>query len=153
MSNAPAILRTFIMYMVCVPLAVFLGYLLANPLDYPTMAMYGILALLLCFPILLRWHNWLLLLFWNLNMNLFFLKGSPPPWLVMAAISLGISVLQRTLIRQSQFISVPEITWPLIFMTVVVMGTAKLTGGFGLRVLGSPESMAAGNIFAPSARF
>ncbi len=139
MSNAPAILRTFIMYMVCVPLAVFLGYLLANPLDYPTMAMYGILALLLCFPLLLRWHNWLLLLFWNLNMNLFFLKGSPPPWLVMAAISLVLSVLQRTLIRQSQFVSVPEITWPLIFMTVVVMGTAKLTGGFGLRVLGSPE--------------
>ncbi len=137
MNNAPAILRTFIMYTVCVPIAVFLGYLLANPLDYSTIALYGILALLLCFPLLLRWHNWLLLLSWNLSMNLFFLKGSPPPWLVMTALSLGISVLQRTLSRQSQFIRVPEITLPLIFLAIVVLGTGKLTGGFGLRMLGS----------------
>jgi len=122
MSNAPAILRTFIIYAVCVPVAVFIGYLLANPLDYSTIALYGILALLLCFPLLLRWHNWLLLLSWNLSMNLFFLKGSPPPWLVMTALSLGISVLQRTLSRQSQFIRVPEITLPLIFLAIVVLG-------------------------------
>ena len=137
MSNAPAILRTFITYAVCVPVAVFIGYLLANPLDYSTMALYGILAMLLCFPLLLRWHNWLLLLSWNLSMNLFFLKGSPPPWMVMTAMSLGISVLQRTLSRQSQFIRVPEITLPLIFLALVVLGTGKLTGGFGLRMLGS----------------
>jgi hypothetical protein len=52
-------------------------------------------------------------------------------------ISLLISVLQRTLSRQSQFIKVPEITLPLIVLAVVVLGTAKLTGGFGLRMLGS----------------
>ena len=137
MNNAPAILRTFIMYAVCVPVAVFIGYLLANPLDYSTLALYGILATVLCFPILLRWHHWLLLLSWYLSMNLFFLKGSPPPWLVMTMLSLGISVLQRTLSRQSQFIRVPQITLPLIFLALVVLGTGKLTGGFGLRMLGS----------------
>ncbi len=137
MNNAPAILRSFIIYAVCVPVAVFIGYLLANPLDYPTMAMYAILAMVLCFPLLLRWHNWMLLFSWNLSMNLFFLKGSPPPWMVMMALSLGISILQRTLSQQSQFIRVPQITLPLIFLAIVVMGTAKLTGGFGLRMLGS----------------
>jgi hypothetical protein len=137
MNNAPAILRTFIMYAVCVPLAMFIGYLLANPLDYSTMALYGTLALVLCAPLMLRWHHWLLLLSWNFVMNLFFLKGSPSPWLVMTALSLGISIFRRSLIRQSDFIRVPEITRPLIFMTLVVLATAKLTGGFGLRMLGS----------------
>jgi hypothetical protein len=105
--------------MVCVPVAVFLGYLLANPLDYSTMALYGILALLLCFPLLLRWHNWLLLLFWNLSMNLFFLQGVAAAMAGDDGVEPGlISVLQRTLSRQSQFVKVPEITlavdclWP-----------------------------------------
>jgi len=52
-------------------------------------------------------------------------------------LSLAVSVLQRTLSRQSQFIKVPEITLPLIVLAVVVLGTAKLTGGFGLRMFGS----------------
>ena len=137
MNNAPAILRTLIIYAVCAPVAVFIGYLLANPLDYSTVALYGIAALVLCSPLLLRWHYWLLLLSWSLYMNLFFLKGSPPPWLVMTVISLVISVLQRALSRQSQFIKLPAITLPLIVLAAVVLGTAKLTGGFGLRMLGS----------------
>jgi O-antigen ligase len=137
MNNAPAILRTFIIYAMIVPLAMFIGYLLANPQDYATLALYGTLALLLLTPLLLRWHHWLLLLSWNLALNLFFLKGSPAPWLLMTGMSLGISILQRALSRQSQFIKVPEITLPLIFMTLVVAVTAKMTGGFGLRTFGS----------------
>ena len=137
MNDPSAILRTLIIYAVCAPAAVFIGYLLANPLDYSTVALYGILALVLVSPLLLRWHHWVLLLSWTWYMNLFFLKGSPPPWLAMTVISLLISVLQRTLSRQSQFIRVPEITLPLIILAVVVLGTAKLTGGFGLRMLGN----------------
>ena len=97
MNNAPAILRTFIIYAMIVPLAMFIGYLLANPQDYATLALYGTLALLLLTPLLLRWHHWLLLLSWNLALNLFFLKGSPAPWLLMTGMSLGISILQRAL--------------------------------------------------------
>ena len=137
MNNAPAILRMLIIYAVCAPAAVFIGYLLANPLDYSTVALYGIMALVLCSPLLLRWHHWLLLLSWSLYVNLFFIKGAPPPWLVMTVISLAVSILQRTLSRQSQFIKVPEITMPLIVLALVVLGTAKLTGGFGLAALGS----------------
>jgi hypothetical protein len=137
MNNAPAILRTLIIYVVCAPVAVFIGYLLANPLDYSTVALYGTLAVVVCSPLLLRWHYWLLLLSWNLSINLFFFKGSPPPWLVMTAFSLLISVLERALSRQSQFVKVPEVTLPLIVLAVVVLGTAKLTGGIGLRMMGS----------------
>jgi hypothetical protein len=36
-----------------------------------------------------------------------------------------------------KFLSVPSLTRPLIFLTIVVLATARLTGGFGLNVLGS----------------
>jgi len=136
-TNAPALIRSLIMYSVCVPLAVFVGYLLTNPLDYSTLGVFGTVALVLVLPLLLRWHHWLLLLSWNATTVLFFLKGSPSLFLVMAALSLTISVLERILSPDKHFIHVPQITWSLIFMLAVVYFTAKLTGGFGLRTLGS----------------
>ena len=36
-----------------------------------------------------------------------------------------------------QFIRVPQITWPLLAMLAVVYFTAKMTGGFGLKAMGS----------------
>ena len=136
-NNAPAIIRSLIIYAICVPLAITIGYLLTNPLDYSTAAIYGVLAMLLIMPLLLRWHYFLLLLSWNASALLFFLKGSPSVWLAMVAVSLGISVLERILIPNKQFLRVPQITWPLICIFAVVVFTAKLTGGFGFRALGS----------------
>jgi hypothetical protein len=136
-NNAPAIIRSLIIYAVGVPLAVFIGYLLTNPLDYSTLGIFGVLALVLVFPLLLRWHHPMLLLSWNATAVMFFLKGSPSLWMVMVALSLGISVLERILIPGKQFVRVPQLTWPLIVMFAVVVFTAKLTGGFGLRSFGS----------------
>jgi len=136
-TNAPALIRSLIMYSVCVPLAVFVGYLLTNPLDYSTLGVFGTVALVLVLPLLLRWHHPLLLLSWNSSAVLFFLKGSPSLFLAMAALSLTISMLERILSPDKHFIHVPQITWSLIFMLAVVFFTAKLTGGFGLRALGS----------------
>ena len=70
--------------------------MLADPFDKSTFSYFGIMALLLVAPILLRWHHFLLVAVWNLNLTLFFLPGSPPLWLPMVALSFGISVLQRT---------------------------------------------------------
>ena len=97
MNNAPAILRTLVIYAVIVPLALFIGYMLANPLDTSTFMESSILGLVLVFPLLLRWHQPLLILSWNLSAILFFLPGRPDLWLAMAAVSLGISLLQRAL--------------------------------------------------------
>jgi len=114
MNNAPAILRTLIIYAVCAPVAVFIGYLLANPLDYSTLALYGTLTLVLFSPLLLPLALLVAVVVLEFEREPVFLEGSPPPWLVMTVLSLGISVLQRTLSRQSQFVKVPEITLPLI---------------------------------------
>jgi hypothetical protein len=138
--NSPknaAILRSLIIYAVCVPLAVIVGYTLTKPLSYSTLGTFGVLALLLVFPLFLRWHYPLLILSWNLGVSLFFIKGEPSLWLVMVALSLGISVLERILSSEMHFIRVPQITWPLLFLIGVVLFTAKLTGGFGLRTFGS----------------
>ena len=77
MNNAPAILRSLIIYAVCVPLAVIVGYKLTDPLDFTTFAYAGILGMLLAIPLLLRWHYPLLLFSLNASMYMFFLKGRP----------------------------------------------------------------------------
>jgi len=135
--NFAAALRSLIIYAICVPLAIVVGYLLTNPMDYSTLGLFGILALLLASPLLLRWHYLLLVLSWNMAIILSFLKGSPSLWLVMVALSLGISLLERALSSQMSFIRVPQITWPLICLAAAVLITAKFTGGFGLRAYGS----------------
>ncbi|MGD0632512.1 MAG: hypothetical protein ABR987_24575 [Terracidiphilus sp.] len=116
-------------------LAIWLGYLLATPLSYSQLAIYGLLGFILVFPILLRWHYPLMLLCWNLAAVAFFLPGSPSMALLMIMISLGISILQRTISRDSHFISVPQLTFPLLVMVAVIAVTAKMTG-MGLRAFG-----------------
>jgi len=137
MNNAPVILRSLIVYAVCVPLAVIVGFMLTDPMDYSTLGLFGILALLLISPLLLRWHYPLLVLSWNLGITLFFIKGAPYLWVVVVALSLGLSVVERALNSQMRFIPVPQITWPLICLMGVILVTAKFTGGFGLHAFGS----------------
>src|SRR5208283_3357662 len=102
MNNSAAILRTLIVYAICVPLAIVVGFTVvsaANSPSYSNFTMFGVLALILSIPILLRWHHPLLVLSWNLPLTVFFLQGKPTAWLPILALSLGISVLQRAMNR------------------------------------------------------
>ena len=137
MTNASAVFRSLIVYGLCLPLAACLGYLLANPLDMTTMAVIGIVLLLLLAPLLLRWHHAWLILTWNMTAVLFFLPGRPGVWMAMSVISLFIGVFQYALNRDLKFLYVNSVALPLIFLTVVVLITAYLTGGIGLRAFGS----------------
>ena len=136
-NNTPAILRSLIIYALVVPLAVWMGYLLAAPADRGTFGIGGILALILCSPILLRWHHLLLVASLNFGLMVFFLPGSPQVWLPMVALSLGLSVLHRAVNSEARFISAPLVSWPLIFLIAVVVFTAQMTGGLGLKSMGS----------------
>ena len=139
-KNTPAILKTLIIYALIVPLAIWIGYLLAAPADRDTFSIGGILALILCAPLLLKWHHFLLISTWNLGLTIFFLPGSPPVWLLMTVLSLFLSVLHRTINSEARFLSAPSLTWPLIFFLGVVFMTAKLTGGIGLHSMGGEVS-------------
>ncbi len=137
MNNSANLLKSLIVYAICVPLAIFVGFVLTNPMEVSTFIYGGLFGLLLVFPLLLKWHVPLLLLSWNSAVVIFFLKGTPNLWLVMVTLSLGISLLERALNRGMRFIGVPQITWPLMCLTVVVAFTAYVNGGIGLRAFGS----------------
>jgi hypothetical protein len=137
MNSSTAGLRSLIIYAVCVPLAILVGVLMYDPLGYSTVAVIGFLAFILAFPLLVRWHYPLLLLTWSMPCILLFVKGEPNLWLAMGMLTLGISILERALSRDSRFIHVPMVTWPMLCLVGVILFTAKVTGGFGLRALGS----------------
>jgi hypothetical protein len=118
-------------------LAVSLGYLLATPLDLTTVTVVGIVLFILLIPLFLRWHHPLLIVTWNMSAVLFFLPGRPQVWIGMAAISFCIGILQYTVNRNMRFLYVPAVTRALLFLTAVVLITARLTGGIGVKALGS----------------
>src|ERR1700722_19347885 len=97
MTDASSLVRSLLIYGVCLPLAIFLGYLLATPMDVMSFALLGILFGILTIPIFLQWHHAWLIAFWNANMMAFFLPGKPTFALVMCLISFTISVLQHIL--------------------------------------------------------
>jgi hypothetical protein len=137
MSNALSIIRSLIIYGLCLPLAIYVGYLLAMPWDdYWDLGTLVIAVSLPLIPVLLRWHHMLLIASWNVSMVLFFIKGRPNLWIALGAVSLLISILNHILHRDRKLISVPSVTRPLIFLAIVILITGKLTGGFGMRVTG-----------------
>jgi hypothetical protein len=129
--------RNVLVYALVLPLALLTGYLLATPFQVKSMAVVGLLLAILLLPLFLRWHHPLLIFAWNANITVFFLPGKPALWMLFAGISLGITILNCVLDKRLNFQHVPSITWPLLFLLAVVVVTAKLTGGIGLRSLGS----------------
>jgi hypothetical protein len=136
MTNAPALFRSLLVYGLCLPLALFLGYLLATPMDATTVMAVEILFFVLAIPLLLRWHHPWLIATWNSTVMLFFLPGRPPVWMGLAAVSFAICILQYTLNRKMRFLHAPSVMWPLLLLVAVILVTARLTGGFGVRILG-----------------
>lgn len=134
-SGLPA-LRALVIYGLCLPLALMVGYLLANPVDWSTIAFFGVAVLVLCAPLLMKWHYPLAIASLNMSVVAFFIPGAPPLWMALTGLSLVISILQLTLSRQSSFVSVPSITAPLLVLLGVALLTAKFTGGVGFFIFG-----------------
>jgi hypothetical protein len=136
MSNS-LLLRALIMYGVCMVIAVFVGYQVTA---WDEMANFGVLMavlFLMLVPFMLKWHHAWLIAVWNTSAMVFFLPGRPSLVLALAACSLLISALQHAINQEAPFIHVRILFWPLIFLTCVVLATAKLTGGIGLNIAGS----------------
>jgi hypothetical protein len=136
MTGSSATLRSLVIYALVLPLALLLGYLLAQPLDLWTMMFYGMVAGILAFPLLIKWHRPMLFMAWNMTAVVFLLPGRPQLWFVMAFLSLLISIVQRTILREMRFLHVPSLVLPLLFIALVVYLTGKVRGGFGLASFG-----------------
>jgi hypothetical protein len=136
MSNAFLLFRSLVIYGICLPLAIFLGYLLATPMDMTTVVSIGIVLALLSIPLFLKWHYPWMLLFWNANAILFFLPGKLQFSIFLIVVSFTISSLQYILNRNLKFLYIRSVAWPLFFLIAVVLVTARLNGGIGLNILG-----------------
>jgi hypothetical protein len=139
MFRDSAILRGLILAGVCLPLALFIGYQLATPDEKSSLVWIGAVFGLLTVPFLIRWHHPLLIICWNLSIAVFFIPGTPAIGLVIAGVSLLISIVSRTVQKQKAFffLHCPSVSFPLILLAVVVVITMAATGGLHSHALGS----------------
>src|SRR5215472_10186499 len=131
MSNSSTLVRSLVIYGICVPLALFLGYILGG-LEDPLFLlspgsssfwMVGSIIAVLATPFFLRWHHAWLIASWNVTAVLFFAPGRPQFWMPLVLISFTISLLQHIINPGFRFLRVPSVTRPLIFLVVVVLVT------------------------------
>src|SRR5437870_3758106 len=109
-KNIAVLPKSLIVFGICVPLALLVGYLLATPTDLMSFSAIGVVLLILCIPLLLRWHYPALIFCWNANMTIFFLPGQPSLWMLMAGVSLFLTVLACVMDKQIRFQNVPSLT-------------------------------------------
>jgi len=129
--------RAHLIMALCLPLAVLLGYFLAEPMESGSMAIIVLVMFVLAVPLMMKWHHPILVLCWNACINPVVLPGQAQIWLPVAAASLLFALLNRAVNPEARFIYVPSIASSLLFVAAVVLITAWATGGIGIRSFGS----------------
>lgn len=137
MTRDFALPRLVLIYFISIPLALFLGYLMATPLNLSSLGVVSFCLLILAFPVFLRQHHAMLVCACHASLILYFLPGQPPLWVVLALGNIAFAVVNRAMKKQVRYLHVPMVSWALVFLTFVVTLTAFMTGGIGARVLGS----------------
>lgn len=136
MSGNFSIVQRGLVVAICMALALFLGYLLATPANFTSIAFVALVFGGLAIPLWLRWHQLFLIFSWNAALVAFFLPGQPKFGLVMAFASLFLALVMKAMHRGGRSLYVRQIAWPLLFMGLVVLITAQFTGGIGGQALG-----------------
>jgi hypothetical protein len=137
MANTFVVSRAQLVYVLCLPLAVVLGYLLADPMQFGSMAIIAVVLGVLCVPVFIRWYHPLLILGWNAAIQPIFLPGQPALWMLLALAGIIFALLNRFVSPDARFIEVPSLTRPMLFLLAVVIFTSWMRGGIGMRILGS----------------
>ena len=136
-ANTINIPKSHLIMGLSLPLAVLLGYFVAEPMELGSIAVVGGVLGVLSIPLLMRWYYPVLVFCWNATISPILLPGRPGLWAIMAFVGLLLAVLSRAINPKAQFISVPSVTGALLALTAVAVATALMTGGFGLAILGS----------------
>jgi hypothetical protein len=137
MTDAFQFSRRLAVLAAVLPLAALVGYFLATPEQADSLVIVSLLVGSLLLPVFLVWHHPMLIFGWNAAVVLTVLPGQPALWIALAVGSLGISIIARGLHKRSIGTYIPSIAWSLIFLAVVVLVTASLNGGLGLKAAGS----------------
>ncbi len=136
MTNPVQAMRLLITYVVIIPLAVLVGYLLTDPMDYGTLGFLVFIIAVLISPVFIKWHYPIMVFGLACPAVCFFLPGRPPLAQVVVVMSLGIAIVERAMSSDRRFLSFPVMTWPLLFIAAMAYLTAQLTGGIGLHTMG-----------------
>ena len=137
MANAINIPKTHLIMGLSLPLAVLLGYFVAEPMELGSMAVVVFVLVVLSIPLMMKWYYPLLVFVLERGVCPAFLPGRPPLWAMMAFTGLLFAVLSRAVSPNARFVIEPSITKSLLALTAVVVATGLLTGGFGVYTLGS----------------
>lgn len=130
--------KSLLIFVLCVPLAILLGVMLSDPLTTNSLILVSASFALLLSPLLIKSHHSFVIVAANAFVNVFFLPGQPQLWVLANAISFGMAIVSRPLDRsQKRLVGSRSITWSLIALFVVVLVTAKESGGIGIRAFGS----------------
>lgn len=129
--------RAQLIYALCLPLAVLMGYFLASPTDFSSVAIIVALVSLLLVPVLMRHYHPLLVAAWNASITPYFLPGSPYLWMLLAFVGFGFAVTNRFTNPKATLVEVKWINRSLAALLLVVVATALLRGGIGVRSMGS----------------
>ena len=101
MANAINIPKTHLIMGLSLPLAVLLGYFVAEPMELGSMAVVVFVLVVLSLPLLMKWYYPLLVLGWNAAICPVFLPGQPHFWAMMAFVGLLFAVLGRAVSAES----------------------------------------------------
>ena len=137
MANAINIPKTHLIMGLSLPLAVLLGYFVAEPLELGSMAVVVFVLVVLSVPLLMKWYYPFLVLAWNAAICPAFLPGRPALWAMMAFVGLLFALLSRAVSANARFVVEPSITKALLALAGVVVVTGMTTGGFGVQMLSS----------------
>lgn len=150
MADSFAVARNRLIWGLCLPLAILLGYLLAEPLEASTQLVLVLLFGVLCVPLWLRWHYPLLVFAWGSALYLG-VMGPVPLWIAMAFLGFLHVLVTRATHPERKLLWVPQFVIPLCAFAAVVFITAALTGGMGLQILGSDRVGGRGYVYIGAA--
>ena len=139
MANAINIPKSHLIMGLSLPLAVLLGYFVAEPMELGSLAVVVFVLVVLSIPLMMKWYYPLLVLAWNASLCLAFLPGQPALWSIMAFVCLLFAVLSRAVSPNARFVIESSITKSLLILTGVVVATGLMTGGIGFQILGSSQ--------------
>src|SRR5882762_8457848 len=88
--------RAHLIMALCLPLAVLIGYFLAEPMESGSLAVVVFVMFVLAVPLLMKWHHPMLVLGWNTTMAFAFMPGQPYAWMLLAGTGLLFAVLNRS---------------------------------------------------------
>jgi hypothetical protein len=137
MANAINIPKSHLIMGLSLPLAVLLGYFVAEPMELGSMAVVVFILVVLAIPLLLKWYYPCLVLALNAAVSPAFLPGRPALWALIALGGFLLAIVGRAVNSDARFVVEPTITRSLLALVAVVVATGLLTGGFGVRLLGS----------------